>query len=210
MCIEIVVSLQCEKAVTRTHITHNINQLNLAIMAYKLTREKAFAFLFETLTAADLENLSKNSESYKESENTVRLRKELNASLLHDYRANTTGKFAVGCMRKAINTYCKTHKGFCAEHAINAAISKDGVNAVVDTVDRFARLFIDSVNGSMEKETEKTVSTFKVSDAKKLYYICGSLSKTAEYFGVPKKVMFNSLKASGVKVEYPTTEDKTK
>lgn len=179
-------------------------------MAYKLTREKAFAFLFETLTATDLENLSKNSESYKESEKTVRLRKELNASLLEDYRANTTGKFAVECMRKAINTYCKTHKGFCAEHANNTAISANGINAVVDTVDRFARLFIDSVNGSIEKETVKTVSTFKVSDAKKLYSICGSLSKTAEYFGVPVEVMYTSLKSSGVKVEDPTTEDKTK
>lgn len=179
-------------------------------MAYKLTREKAFSFLFETLTATDLENLSKNSDSYKESEKTIRLRKELNVSLLEDYRANTTGKFSVECMRKAINTYCKTHKGFCAEHAINAAISKDGVNAVVDTVDRFARLFIDSVNGSIEKETVKKVATFKISDAKKLYYICGSLSKTAEYFGVSEEVMFNSLKSSGVKVEYPTTEDTTK
>lgn len=113
-------------------------------------------------------------------------------------------------MRKAINTYCKTHKGFCAEHAINSAISKDGVNAVVDTVDRFARLFIDSVNGSIEKETVKTVTTFKVSDAKKLYSICGSLAKTAEYFGVSEEVMFNSLKSSGVKVEDPTTEETTK
>ena len=185
-------------------------------MAYKLTREKAFAFLFETLTATDLENLSKkNSESYKESEKTVRLREELNASLLEDYRSNTTGKFAVECMRKAINTYCKTHKGFCAEHANNAAVSGNGINAVVDTMDRFARLFIDSVNGSIEKETVKTVSTFKVSDAKKLYSICGSLAKTAEYFGVPEDVMFNSLKASGVKVEqsstdHPTTDCTTK
>ena len=179
-------------------------------MAYKLTREKAFSFLFETLTASDLENLSKNPDSYKESEKTVRLRKELNASLRDDYRANTTGKFAVECMRKAINTYCKTHKGFCAEHANNTAISANGINAVVDTVDRFARLFIDSVNGSIEKETVKTVTTFKVSDAKKLYSICGSLAKTAEYFGVPVEVMYTSLKASGVKVEDPTTEDKTK
>lgn len=179
-------------------------------MAYKLNREKAFAFLFETLTATDLENLSKNSDSYKESEKTVRLRKELNASLLEDYRSNTTGKFAVECMRKAINTYCKIHKGFCAEHANNAAISASGINAVVDTVDRFARLFIDSVNGSIEKETVKTVSSFKISDAKKLYSICGSLAKTAEYFGVPEDVMFNSLKSSGVKVDDPTTEDKTK
>lgn len=192
------------------HIAHNIKQLNLATMAYKLTREKAFAFLFETLTASDLENLSKNSDSYKESEKTVRLRKELNASLLEDYRSNTTGKFAVECMRKAINTYCKTHKGFCAEHANNTAISANGINAVVDTVDRFARLFIDSVNRSIEKETVKTVSSFKISDAKKLYSICGSLSKTAEYFGVPEDVMFNSLKSSGVKVEDPTTEDTTK
>ena len=192
------------------HIEHNINQLNLAIMAYKLTREKAFAFLFDTLTASDLENLSKNSESYKESEKTVRLRKELNASLLEDYRANTTGKFAVECMRKAINTYCKLHKGFCAEHANSAAVSGKGINAVVDTVDRFARLFIDSVNGSIEKESVKTVSTFKVSDAKKLYSICGSLSKTAEYLGVSVDVMYNSLKSSGVKVEDPSTEDKTK
>lgn len=179
-------------------------------MAYKLTREKAFSFLFETLTAADLENISKNSDSYKESEKTVRLRKELNASLLEDYRANPTGKFAVECMRKAINTYCKMHKGFCSEHAINSAISKDGVNAVVDTVDRFARLFIDSVNGSIEKETVKTVTTFKVSDAKKLYSICGSLAKTAEYFGVSQDVMYNSLKSSGVKVEQPTTEQPAK
>ena len=179
-------------------------------MAYKLTREKAFAFLFETLTASDLENLSKNSDSYKESEKTVRLRKELNDSLLEDYRANASGKFAVECMRKAINTYCKTHKGFCAEHANNAAVSGKGINAVVDTVDRFARLFIDSVNGSIEKETVKTVATFKVSDAKKLYSICGSLAKTAEYFGVSEEVMFNSLKSSGVKVEDPTTEDTTK
>ena len=176
-------------------------------MAYKLTREKAFAFLFETLTASDLEKLSKNSESYKESEKTVRLRKELNASLLEDYRSNTTGKFAVECMRKAINTYCKVHKGFCAEHANAAAVSGNGINAVVDTVDRFARLFIDSVNGSIEKETVKTVATFKVSDAKKLYSICGSLSKTAEYFGVSVDVMYNSLKSSGVKVEQPSTED---
>lgn len=175
-------------------------------MAYKLTREKAFSFLFETLTAADLENISKDS-NFAESEKTVRLRKELNSSLLEDYRTNTTGKFAVECMRKAINTYCKTHKGFCAEHAINSAISKDGVNSVVDTVDRFARLFIDSVNGSIEKETVKTVATFKVSDAKKLYSICGSLAKTAEYFGVPQDVMYNSLKSSGVKVEEPTTEE---
>ena len=179
-------------------------------MSYKLTREKAFSFLFKTLTASDLENLSKNPDSYKESEKTVRLRKELNASLRDDYRANTTGKFAVECMRKAINTYCKTHKGFCAEHANNTAISANGINAVVDTVDRFARLFIDSVNGSIEKETVKTVTTFKVSDAKKLYSICGSLAKTAEYFGVPVEVMYTSLKASGVKVEDPTTEDKTK
>lgn len=179
-------------------------------MAYKLTREKAFAFLFETLTASDLENLSKKSESYTESEKTVRLRKEYNLSLLEDYRSNTTGKFAVECMRKAINTYCKTHKGFCSEHAINSAISKDGINSVVDTVDRFARLFIDSVNGSIEKETVKTVTTFKVSDAKKLYSICGSLEKTAEYFGVPQDVMYNSLKSSGVKVEDPTTEETTK
>lgn len=178
-------------------------------MAYKLTREKAFAFLFETLTASDLEKLAKKSESYTESEKTIRLRKEYNNSLLEDYRANTTGKFAVECLRKAINTYCKLHKGFCAEHAINAAISKDGVNAVVDTVDRFARLFIDSVNGSIDKETVKTVTTFKVSDAKKLYSICGSLSKTAEYFGVPVEVMYTSLKSSGVKVEEPTTEDPT-
>ena len=192
------------------HIEHNINHLNLAIMAYKLTREKAFAFLFETLTASDLENLSKNSESYKESEKTVRLRKELNESLLDDYRANTTGKFAVECMRKAINTYCKVHKGFCAEHANNSAVSGKGINAVVDTVDRFARLFIDSVNGSIEKETVKTVATFKVSDAKKLYSICGSLSKTAEYFGVSVDVMYNSLKSSGVKVEDPTTDNTTK
>lgn len=179
-------------------------------MAYKLTREKAFAFLFETLTAADLENISKNSDSYKESEKTVRLRKELNASLLEDYRSNATGKFAVECMRKAINTYCKMHKGFCAENANAAAVSGNGINAVVDTVDRFARLFIDSVNGSIEKETVKTVATFKISDAKKLYSICGSLAKTAEYFGVSEEVMFNSLKASGVKVEQPTTEQPTK
>lgn len=176
-------------------------------MAYKLTREKAFAFLFDTLTASDLDRLSKNSESYKESEKTVRLRKELNESLLEDYRANTTGKFAVECMRKAINTYCKTHKGFCAEHANAAAVSGKGINAVVDTVDRFARLFIDSVNGSIEKETVKTVANFKVSDAKKLYSICGSLAKTAEYFGVSVDVMYNSLKSSGVKVEQPTAED---
>ena len=102
------------------------------------------------------------------------------------------------------------HKGFCAEHANNTAISANGINAVVDTVDRFARLFIDSVNGSIEKETVKTVATFKVSDAKKLYSICGSLSKTAEYFGVSVDVMYASLKSSGVKVEDPTTEDKTK
>ena len=181
-------------------------------MAYKLTREKAFSFLFETLTASDLENLSKDSKNFRfeESEKTIRLRKELSASLLEDYRNNPTGKFAVERMRKAINTYCKTHKGFCAERAINAAISKDGINAVVDTVDRFARLFIDSVNGSIDKETVKTVTTFKVSDAKKLYSICGSLYKTAEYFGVPQDVMFNALKASGVKVEDPTTEDNNK
>ena len=179
-------------------------------MAYKLTREKAFAFLFDTLTATDLEKLSKNSDTYKESEKTIRLRKELNASLLDDYRANTTGKFAVECMRKAINTYCKMHKGFCAEHANNAAVSGNGVNSVVDTVDRFARLFIDSVNGSIEKETVKTVATFKVSDAKKLFSICGSLSKTAEYFSVSEEVMYNSLKSSGVKVENPTTENTTK
>jgi hypothetical protein len=178
-------------------------------MAYKLTRDKAFAFLFETLTATDLENLTKGS-NFSESEKTIRLRKELNVSLLEDYRTNATGKFAAECMRKAINTYCKMHKGFCAEHANNAAISSNGINAVVDTVDRFARLFIDSVNGSIEKETVKTVSSFKVSDAKKLYLICGSLSKTAEYFGVSVEVMFNSLKSSGVKVEQPTTEQPTK
>lgn len=179
-------------------------------MAYKLTREKAFAFLFETLSASDLEKLSKGSGSYKESEKTIRLRKELNGSLLEDYRMNATGKFAVESMRKAINTYCKMHKGFCAELANNAAISANGINAVVDTVDRFARLFIDSVNGSVEKETFKPVSTFKISDAKKLYSICGSLSKTAEYFGVSVDVMYNSLKSSGVKVEDPTTDNITK
>lgn len=178
-------------------------------MAYKLTRERAFSFLFETLTASDLENFAKGS-NFVESEKTIRLRKELNTSLLEDYRTNTTGKFAVECMRKAINVYCKTHKGFCAEHALNAAISKDGVNAVVDTIDRFARLFIDSVNGSIEKETVKTVSSFKVSDAKKLYSICGDVTKVAEYFGVTVDVMYNSLKSSGVNVTLPTTEDSTK
>lgn len=178
-------------------------------MAYKVTREKAFAFLFETLTATDLENLAKGT-NFSVSDKTARLRKELDASLLEDYRNNPTGKFAVECMRKAINTYCKMHKGFCAEYANNAAISENGINAVVDTVDRFARLFIDSVNESIKKETVKTVATFKVSDAKKLYFICGSLSKTAEYFGVSKEVMYNSLKSSGVKVEDPTTEDTTK
>lgn len=178
-------------------------------MAYKLTREKAFSFLFETLTASDLENLAKGS-NFVESEKTIRLRKELNTSLLEDYRTNTTGKFAVESMRKAINVYCKTHKGFCAEHALNAAISKDGVNAVVDTIDRFARLFIDSVNGSIEKETVKTVSSFKVSDARKLYSICRDVAKVAEYFGVTVDVMYNSLKSSGVNVTLPTTEDSTK
>lgn len=178
-------------------------------MTYKLTRDKAFSFLFETLTATDLENLSKGS-NFAESEKTIRLRKELNASLLEDYRANTTGKFAIECMRKAINVYCKTHKGFCTEHAINAAISKDGVNAVVDTIDRFARLFIDSVNGSIEKETVKIVSSFKVSDAKKLYSICGDVTKVAEYFGATVDVMYNTLKGSGVNVALPTTENSTK
>ena len=178
-------------------------------MAYKVTREKAFAFLFETLTATDLEKLAKGS-NFAESEKTIRLRKELNASLLEDYRSNTTGKFAVESMRKAINVYCKTHKGFCAENAINAAISKDGVNAVVDTIDRFARLFVDSVNGSIEKETVKAVSTFKVSDAKKLYSICGDVAKVAEYFGVTVEVMRNTLKASGVNVTLPTTEGTAK
>lgn len=178
-------------------------------MAYKVTREKAFSFLFDTLTASDLENLAKGS-NFAESEKTIHLRKELNASLLDDYRTNTTGKFAVECMRKAISVYCKTHKGFCSDHAINTAISKNGVNAVVDTIDRFARLFIDSVNGSIEKETVKTVSTFKVSDAKKLYSICGDVTKVAEYFGVTVDVMYNTLKGSGVNVTLPITEDSTK
>lgn len=178
-------------------------------MTYKLTRDKAFSFLFETLTATDLENLAKGS-NFAESEKTIRLRKELNASLLEDYRANTTGKFAIECMRKAINVYCKTHKGFCAEHAINTAISKNGVNAVVDTIDRFARLFIDSVNGSIEKETAKTVSSFKVSDAKKLYSICGDVAKVAEYFSVTVEVMYNTLKSSGVNVTLHTTEGTAK
>ena len=178
-------------------------------MAYKLTREKAFAFLFETLTASDLEKLAKGS-NFSESDKTVRLRKELNISLLEDYRNNSTGKFAVECMRKAINVYCKTHKGFCTEHAINAAISKDGVNSVVDTIDRFARLFIDSVNGSIEKETVKTVSTFKISDAKKLFAICNDISKVAEYFGVTVDVMYNALKGAGVNVALPTIENSTK
>lgn len=178
-------------------------------MTYKLTRDRAFSFLFETLTATDLENLSKGS-NFAESEKTIHLRKELNASLLEDYRANTTGKFAIECMRKAINVYCKTHKGFCTEHAINAAISKDGVNAVVDTIDRFARLFIDSVNGSIEKDTVKIVSSFKVSDAKKLYSICGDVTKVAEYFGATVDVMYNTLKGSGVNVALPTTENSTK
>lgn len=178
-------------------------------MAYKVTREKAFEFLFETLTATDLENLAKGT-NFSVSDKTARLRKELDASLLEDYRGNSTGKFAVECMRKAINVYCKTHKGFCAEHAINAAISIDGVNAVVDTIDRFARLFIDSVNGSIEKETVKTVSTFKVSDAKKLYFICGDVAKVAEYFGVPVDVMYNSLKGAGVNVTLPTYDNTAK
>lgn len=178
-------------------------------MAYKVTREKAFSFLFDTLTASDLENLAKGS-NFAESEKTIHLRKELNASLLEDYRTNTTGKFAVECMRKAISVYCKTHKGFCSDHAINTAISKNGVNAVVDTIDRFARLFIDSVNGSIEKETVKTVSAFKVSDAKKLYSICGDVTKVAEYFGVTVDVMYNTLKGSGVNVTLPITEDSTK
>lgn len=173
-------------------------------MAYKVTREKAFAFLFETLTATDLENLAKGS-NFAESEKTIRLRKELNVSLLEDYRSNATGKFAVESMRKAINVYCKTHKGFCAEQAINAAISKNGVNAVVDTIDRFARLFIDSVNGSIEKETVKAVSSFKVSDAKKLYYICGDVTKVAEYFGTTVGIMYKTLKGSGVNVALPST-----
>lgn len=177
-------------------------------MAYKLTREKAFSFLFETLTATDLEKLAKGS-NFSESERTARLRKELNASLLEDYRNNPTGKFAIECMRKAINTYCKMHKGFCADHAINTAISKDGVNSVVDTMDRFARLFIDSVNGSIEKETVKTVSTFKVSDAKKLYSICNDVAKVAEYFGVTVDAMYNALKGAGVNVMLPTANAST-
>lgn len=178
-------------------------------MAYKLTREKAFSFLFETLTAADLENLAKGS-NFAESDKTKRLRKELNASLLEDYRSNSTGTFAVESMRKAINVYCKTHKGFCAEHAINAAISKDGVNSIVDTMDRFARLFIDSVNGSIEKETVKAVSSFKISDAKKLYSICGDVTKVAKYFGATVDVMYNSLKGAGVNVTLPTYDNTAK
>lgn len=179
-------------------------------MAYKVTREKALTFLFETLTAKDWQKLEKGS-NFAESEKTIRLRKELNDSLLEDYRSNSTGKFAVECMRKAINVYCKVHNDFYAPIAISKAISKDGINSVVDTVDRFARLFIDSVNGSISKVTTKTVYTFKVSDAKKLYSICGDVTKVAEYFGVPANNIVSALTSKGVKVtvEDSTTEDST-
>lgn len=169
-------------------------------MAYKLTRERALEFLFENLTASDFENLSKGSE-FKESDTTKRLRKELNASLLNDYRDNPAGQLAIEAMRKAINVYCKTHKGFNAEIAINKAVSSKGINAMVDTIDRFARLFNDSVNASLEVEEKKIVVKFRVADAKKLYSICGDLDKTAEYFGVEPVAMRKALEDYGIKVK---------
>lgn len=178
-------------------------------MAYKLTKEKALAFFFDTLTAGNLESLAKGKD-FQESERTKRLRKALNDSQLLDYRDNAVGKLASEVMRKAIRIYCNTHKDeFNMDLALTNAVGKHGINAVIDTTDRFARLFVDSLNGAIFKQ-EKITKTFKVSDAKKLFGICGSLSKTAEYFGVTGDLMYRALKGAGVRVEDPTTENTTK
>ena len=177
-------------------------------MAYKLTKEKALTFLFDTLTADNLESLAKG-KGFQESARTRRLRKALNESQLLDYRNNAVGTSASEIMRKAIRIYCNTHKDrFNMDLALSYAISKNGINAVIDTMDRFVRLFVDSLNCAILKQ-EKTTTTFKVSDAKKLFGICGSLSKTAKFFGVPDDLMCRALKGAGVKVEQPTTEQPT-